>query len=428
VWREVAVLAAFDADHGGQFGSAVAADGDTVVVGALSSMDFGAAYVFVREEGLWVQQARLSPADAAESDLFGHSVAVSGDVVVVGAIFDDHGGQTNPGSAYVFTRSDGTWQEEGKLTASDAGPWDQFGYAVAATDDRVAVGAIYDDNDAGADAGAVYVFHRGADGWAEEAKLATNDLAYRDFLGGSVALDDRTVVAGAYRDDDAGDASGAAYVFQHDGDTWQQVVKLTASDAGTQDWFGRSVAIQGDSALIGAPLDDHDAGTNAGSAYLFVRRDGAWHDHAKLTGSTSAESDWFGLSVDIHDGLAVSGAHSHDHPHESAGATYLFDLNLNSTPEATPDSYDLADMQLSLGPAGFLVSSPGVLDNDVDADGDQLTAELATAPTRGTVRLRHDGAFVYTPSIGFTGTDTFSYVANDGAATSQPVTVTITLP
>ena len=234
-------LTAIDARAGDTFGNSVAVDGDTIVAGAPEdSSSRGSAYVFVRNGATWARQAKLTASDGAAGDLFGAAVAVSGDTIVVGAHGDDGVGPLpyiGEGSAYVFVRNGTTWTEQAKLTPSDGGSGVLFGNRVTVDGDTIVAGAQGDD-DAGMASGAAYVFVRNGATWTEQAKLTAADGAGADFFGVSVAVSGDTVVAGARGDSDVGTASGSAYVFVRNGATWTQQAKLTASDAAANDLFG----------------------------------------------------------------------------------------------------------------------------------------------------------------------------------------------
>jgi hypothetical protein len=342
VTGEVAKLTAADAAAYDYFGSSVAVSGDTVVVGvrddddacpADPDCDSGSAHVFERNRGgadHWEQVAKLTADDAAAGDEFGYAVAISGDTVVVGAYVDDDGGDDS-GSAYVFERNWGGadhWGQVRKLTASDAAAGDEFGYAVALSGDTVVVGAHY-DSDGGNLSGSAYVYERnqgGPDKWGEVEKLTAGDAAAYDGFGGSVAISGDTVVVGAYADDDGGATSGSAYVFGRNwggADSWGQVRKLTASDAAAGDRFGNAVAISGDTVVVGAVGDD----THTGSAYVFERnQDGEdkWGEVEKLTASDAAEEDDFGYAVAISGDTVIIGAWGDD---DRTGSVYLFERN-----------------------------------------------------------------------------------------------------
>jgi len=251
------------------FGREVAIDGDTVVVGAPQDddkgTDSGSAYVFVRTGGTWTPQAKLVPADGTAGDRFGYAVAVDGDTLVVGAQWDDDKG-TDSGSAYVFTRTGATWTQQAKLLAADGAAYDDFGTAVAIDGDTVVVGA-YKDDDKGADSGSAYVFTRTGGTWAQQSKLVPADGEVYDEFGYAVAINANTIVVGAHKDDDKRDASGSAYVFVRTGGTWTQQAKLTAADGAAGDRFGYAVAIDGDTVVVGASFDD-DKGPDSGSVWV----------------------------------------------------------------------------------------------------------------------------------------------------------------
>ncbi len=154
---------------------------------------------------------------------------------------------------------------ETKLTASDGSASDRFGYSVAIDDDVVIVGA-YTDDDMGDDSGSAYIYQWDGTSW-NETKLTASDGAEYDYFSKSLAIDGNTIVIGAGNDDDNGSNSGAAYIYRWDGTTWNET-KLTASDGVNLDYFGRSVAISGDTVIVGAPLDDNNE-SNSGSAYIY---------------------------------------------------------------------------------------------------------------------------------------------------------------
>lgn len=329
--NEQAKLTASDAATDDKFGISVALSGDTAVIGAWgddtqAGVDAGAAYVFVRSGTSWIQQAKLTASDAAAYDVFGYSVAVSGETAVVGALGDSHAGGTVAGSAYVFVRSGTSWIQQAKLTASDAAASDNFGNSVALEGDTALVGTVWDDNAGGLDSGSAYVFVRSGTSWTQQAKLIASDAATNDLFGTSVALSGNTAVVGAREDNHSGGTdAGSAYVFVRSGTSWTQQAKLTASDAATDDWFGVSVALSGDTAVVGTIGDDHSGGTNAASAYVFARSGTSWSEQAKLTASDAATDDGFGCSVALLGDTAVVGARGDSHAGGAiAGSAYVF--------------------------------------------------------------------------------------------------------
>jgi hypothetical protein len=352
-WFQQAKLTAADAAGGDRFGVAVAVSGDTAVVGANAAdtpagSNVGSAYVFVRSAGTWALQAKLTAADAAAVDNFGISVAISGDTAVVGAYLDSTPAGSNAGSAYVFVRSAGTWAQQQKLTAADAADGDSFGVSVAVSGDTAVVGAYLDDAPAGTNAGSAYVFVRSAGTWAHQQKLAADDAAAVDNFGMSVAVSVDTAVVGAHLE--GGTNAGSAYVFVRSAGTWAQQQKLAASDAAANDNFGASVAVSGDTAVVGAPFDDIAAGTDAGSAYVFVRSAGTWAQQQKLAASDADAGDRFGIAVAVSGDTAVVGAYFDDAPvGPDAGSAYVFLL--------IKDSPTISTQASAGGPVGTSVAA-----------------------------------------------------------------------
>ncbi|KAA5827598.1 T9SS type A sorting domain-containing protein [Algibacter amylolyticus] len=324
-WDEIIKATAADGTAGDEFGYSVAISGNTAIVGAYGDDDAGsnsgAAYVFVLTGNTWAQEAKLTAADGAADDYFGWSVAISGNTAIVGADLDDDAGNTS-GSAYVFVRTGNTWTQEAKLTAADGAAGDFFGRSVAISGNTAIVGAHKDDN-SGSASGSAYVFVRSGNTWTQEAKLTATDGADYDLFGVSVAISGNTAIVGAYLNDDAGYDSGAAYVFVRSGTTWNQEDKLIAAEGSTYDHFGWSVAISGNTAIVGAYRDD-DTGGNRGAAYVFARTGTTWNQEAKLTAADRAAGDYFGWSVAISGNTAIVGAVYADVKAPFSGAAYVF--------------------------------------------------------------------------------------------------------
>ena len=345
-WSQQAKLTASDGADGDEFGISVAVDGDTVVVGARGDVSkTGAIYVFTKpSDGDWtstITETKLTATGGAADDLFGASVALYGGTIVVGA--------PGAGSAYVFTRNSetGEWSQVAKLTASNAGADDLFGNSVAVDDDTIAVGAYGKDGNSLADSGLVYVFVKsGGVAWAtttETVQLRASDRAANDNFGRSVAVGSSTIVVGASGDRNAADLStGSAYVFTEPDTGWAnsagiETAKLTASDAAYTDQFGRSVAVYGDTIVVGAHQNDDD-GPDSGSIYVFIKPTNGWTDTAgtvKLTASNAATGDRFGIALALDGDTALVAAPRNDANDDDddtgndvlgAGSTYVFDI------------------------------------------------------------------------------------------------------
>jgi hypothetical protein len=271
-----------------------------------------------------ISQTKLTATDGAAGDDFGRSVSINTEIVVVGARNDDDSGDFS-GSAYVFKYNGATWVEEAKLTASDAAEGDGFGCSVSISGETVVVGANGDD-DAGNNSGSAYVFNYNGATWVEEAKLTASDAAEGDGFGFPVSISGETVVVGAYFDDDAGNNSGSAYVFKYNGATWVEEAKLTASDAAANDYFGLSVSISSETVVVGAYEND-DAGNGSGSAYVFKYNGATWVEETKLTASDAAAYDSFGISVSNSGETVVVGANGDDDAGNGSGSVYVFRYN-----------------------------------------------------------------------------------------------------
>jgi hypothetical protein len=255
------------------FGDCVAVSGDTILVGderysgggGLTLM--GAAFVFVKAGDAWIQEAKLVLPDPEASDLFGHSVALSGDTALVGALWDDlaNGSNDSEGTATVFVRNAGIWSEQQILKPPGAQDNDEFGYSVAIEGDIALVGQPQHDGP-GMDTGAAHVFVRSGASWTKQQVLQPSDPKAYDHFAESVALSGTTALVSAHLDDHVNGSSnneGSGYVFVTDGASWSEVAKLTASDAEPHDSFGYDVSLSGDTAVIGA--DDNGV---AGAAYV----------------------------------------------------------------------------------------------------------------------------------------------------------------
>lgn len=298
-------------------GFAVAVDGDTAVVGAPGDdSGRGAVYVFTRTGDAWTETAKLTASDGAANDQLGYSVAIDGETIVAGARVDDVGA-TNQGSAYTFAATGpATRTQTAKLTASDGAEGDRLGNSVAIDGATIVAGAFEDDVGANAFQGSVYTFARnGAAPHFETAKLTVSDGAAGDNFGASVAIDGETIVAGAPLDDvGTSDSQGSAYTFAATGPAPHfETAKLTASDGAEGDFLGDSVAIDGETILTGAPLDDIGANTDQGSAYTFAATGPATRtETAKLTASGATARGQLGFSVAIDGATILAGAADDD--------------------------------------------------------------------------------------------------------------------
>jgi drug/metabolite transporter superfamily protein YnfA len=442
-WSQQAYLKASNSEEHDRFGVSVALSGDTVVVGAPeessaatgvdgdqndnSAPASGAAYVFVRVGSAWSQQAYLKASNSEEYDSFGASVALSGDTIVVGApeessaATDINGDQNDnseygSGAAYVFTRAGGTWSQQVYLKASNTEEYDRFGRSVALSGDTVVVGAPEEssaatgvngdqsDNSAFY-SGAAYVFVRAGGIWSQQAYLKASNTEEYDSFGVSVALSGDTIAVGApeessiatgvdgVQNDDSASYSGAAYVFVRTGGIWSQQAYLKASNTEEYDSFGVSVALSGDTVVVGAPEEssaatgvDGDQNDNSeyssGAAYIFVRAGGTWMQQAYLKTSNTEEYDRFGSSVALSGDTVVVGTMGEssvatgvdgdqdDNSAPASGAAYVF-FSPSPTFPTTPILDNFNRTNGGLGPNWMgTKTSFQIVNNEVDVRGD----------------------------------------------------------
>jgi hypothetical protein len=349
VWSQQQKIVASDRQSVDQFGYAVEMDGLNAIVGAVvedhdefsldSVRNAGSTYIFERSGSNWTQQVKVVPQGPSFTttgldDFFGYSVSIHGNYAIVGAFQEDEDSSANnmlneSGSAYIFTRSGGSWALQQKLVASDRGRRDRFGASVAIYGDYAIVGAYSEDENASGsasatDAGSAYIFTRSGNNWIQQQKIVASDRASGDNFGWSVAINgDYAIVGAPQEDEDASGNStaasaGSAYIFVRSGNSWTQQQKMVASDRQAGDNFGFSVSISGNYAIIGANQEDEDASgaataDSAGSAYIFVRSGSNWTQQQKIVASDRGRADQFGTSVGISGDYAIVGAYLEDH-------------------------------------------------------------------------------------------------------------------
>lgn len=398
-WIERAKLTTSDAANDDYLG-AVSIGAGMIAIGTAGDdfggfTDAGSVRVFVGGGSTWTAQAlpvvAPTPQDGAE---FGYRVALSGSTLVVGAWLETRNGQVDAGAAYVYEWNGATWQFAAKLPANAPAGGDLFGASVAIDVDTIVVGAPGDDAK-GSDSGAVHVFGRnqgGSNTWGHVVTLTASDGAASNSLGEAVAIDGDRFVVGATGNDPIGGGQdrGAAYVFARNGATWAEETKLVASDAAIGDYFGWSVAMNGDTAIVGAPEEENAGSTDTGSAYVFVRdpSNGAWTEQTKLEPCGGQDLDGFGESVAVVGDVAVVGSPHADPPNlVDPGMAYVF--------ERAGTSWQLRarltaiDAQAGAGFGAFVAASPTTIAVDAALDdrtgatdaGAVYTFELVTAGT-----------------------------------------------
>ena len=362
-WSQQDKLTAGDAASYDQFGYSVSIDGDYAVVSAIGNdSDSGSAYIFVNNHnGSWSQQDKLLASDAAAGDLFGNSISIDGDHVVVGARRNE-GNSSDSGSAYIFVNNhNGSWSQQDKLIANDGVGGDAFGWSVSISGDHAVVGAPYDDSKLGS----AYIFvnnHNGS--WSQEAKLFATDGVPYDLFGHSVSIDGDHAVVSAYGN--VGDGDVYIFVNNHDG-SWSQQAELIANDATAYDYFGWSVSIAGDHALVGAYPED---GLTC-KVWVFMNDgNGNWSQQETLVTvpDSLGDNNFFGYSVSIAGDHAVVGAWGNDGNSSYSGSAYFYRVARTDT------------------------DSDGEIDDcDLDDDGDGVNDDVDAFPLDNTEWADSDG-------------------------------------
>lgn len=412
-------LTASDAGRYDHFGSSVAIDGATAIIGAKDAdaagtavSGPGAAYVFVEVSvNGAIEQARLMAADGELHDKFGHSVAISGDTVIVGAYQDDDSGSSS-GSAYIFVRDPATsdWSEQAKLIASDGAADDDFGGSVAISGDIAVIGAA-------PVADSAYIFVRNpADGsWSEEQILTASDGAVSQRFGFSVVISGDTLIIGS--PGNSYFTSGAAYIFERDPTTgfWAEQQKLTASDS-ERVHFGNSVAISGDTLIVGAAR-----GIDVGAAYTFVidPASGNWVQHQKIVPSDLPID--FASAVAIYgDTAIVGGAANEVNGINRAGSAYIYTSVGGAVTEpditVTDSIAPIDDLALRFGdvPEFSFSEETITITNEGDADlvigtiASSLLEDLYTGVAQFTIEVANCAGQTLTPAANCTLTVRFS--------------------
>ncbi len=375
------------------FGSSVCVSGDVCVVGVPNDREQGLStgsacvYRHDAEGSAWTQEAKLIASGLNAHEGFALSVAIAGDVCVVGAGGNDNENGENAGAVYVFRHDSetSTWGQEVALLASDGAEGEAFGRSVSISDNVLIVGASYHDFFASGGAAYIFRYDEETGNWVEEARLSASDGAGRDEFGSSVSISGDVCVVVAKSDDDNGEDSGSAYVFRYDaeGEAWNQEAKLLPSDGGpSYGYFGTTISISGDACVVGTyggahvyrydatdetwgeeskilppggpsgnsnsfgnaasisgdacvvSFDaDDDNGTLSGSAYVF-RHDAegeTWNQEAKLLASDGAASDYLGSAISISGRVCLIGAPFDDEKGLGSGSAYVFELSTSVT-------------------------------------------------------------------------------------------------
>lgn len=494
-WFQQAYIKAVNADSSDEFGTAVDISGDSIIVGApleasnlttvtngtTASSDnsitgAGAAYIYKRTGGTWYQEAFVKVANIdvlnSEWPQSAKRVKIRGDTALVSYEYEQSSGTSiingtgantdinlwGSGAVFVYQRTGNTWVQQAYLKPSRAKFWGYFGRALAIDSDTIAVGADDDSdfttvlNGTGATtagqntySGAVYVYKRTGNTWAQQAILKASNARADQGFGEAVALDTDTIVVGAVGEssletsvlngtlassDNSGLSSGAAYVFNRTGDTWVQGAYLKASNADSSDLFGKSVAISGSRIVIGAPEEDanqaivtngasassNNSSSKAGAAYVFKKTAGSWAQVAYLKAPNAGANDLFGTAVAIDGDTVIVGAHKEDS--NQATITNGLTASTNNSSSSSGAAYVFTDLSAAVVPYVLIFDAAPVTEGG--------TAHFVVSLTATSVS---DVVFNYT-TVNGTATSAQDYTTTSGSGTilAGSLTLLIAVP
>ncbi|MEL6822975.1 MAG: T9SS type A sorting domain-containing protein [Calditrichota bacterium] len=304
-----------DATNSDEFGFTVAVDGDVAVIGAHrdrpSGSYSGSAYILTRTSGSWSEQQKLLASDTDSYKRFGNAVDISGSHLIIGAMGDDHSGPAT-GAAYIFQHENGNWQEKAKLFESNADRDDEFATAVAIDGSTVIIGVPGDDDETGS----AYIYTGNGANWSEQQILTDANGAQDDKYGYAVALEGDLAVVGS-----PGDKS--VFVYERSGSTWTELDRISPTGISGSAEFGEAIAISGDYIVVGAAKDSETA-SEAGAVFVFKRNGNSWEQVSKILAADGSAEDEFGVSVSIEDNLLAIGARYQDSAAGDGGATYIY--------------------------------------------------------------------------------------------------------
>lgn len=340
-WTEQATLIGADTQAGDAFGLSVGLSGNRAIVGAPfdddSGTGSGAAYIFVRTGSSWTQEAKFGAFDGAALDQFGTTVTINGDTAAVGAPGDDDGGQAS-GSAYVYRLQAGVWQFEAKLVANDPAADAALGGGIDLLGDELVVGAP-GDQDGQTNSGSAYIFTRVGSVWSPAQKLYGLGGSSGAKFGQSLALTANRLAIGAPGEHTAGSGAGAAYLYERSGSSWTNAIQVLAPDGAASDAFGTGLDVDGAVLVVGSPNADAGA-PNGGAVYVFSYRSGAWLFDHKIVAQDSEPNDSLGWPCALSDQMLFVGAWLDDDGGSFAGSTYVFKLVQRVTSFCTGDGLD----------------------------------------------------------------------------------------
>ena len=432
---EGTALTASDGDVGDNFGYSISLHNDRAIVGAFSDyvnpfLVGGAAYIYEWDGTAWSETQKIGSSIPGRHSYFGLDVAMYGDRALVAARDeDDFVGPTFKAVVYAFEWDGTSWVETEIIDIpepDDINEWEGEikHISVSLYGDRALVGAGWFDFSDFTSHGAAFIYEWDGSAWIQTASLMPSAGVVGNTFGADVSLHKDLAVVSALHQD----PGGAAYVFEWDGLTWNEIATLTPSDGETPDDFGVSVAIQGDRALIGAENNKVNGVFIQGAAYMFERDGDTWSETAKLTAKSGAEEDYFGTSVAMDGDLVVIGNRRSDEIGiTDAGSAVVFEFDGTEWVEYTSLHENYSNMDNQFG-RGVAISGNQVLVGAVR--GDKVNEDETVITNTGTVHAFELDVDVSDVQPGVVTADPvdidFGFVANETSSAPTPVTLTNT--
>ena len=310
------------------FGYSVSHYGTIAIVGAIGDRTngtfSGCVYIYRYDGQKWIEEQKLVASDGQASDLFGCSVDIKGNIAVVGSR-QSTGGTSKSGAAYIFEFDGTNWKEVKKLISSDSSPNDIFGHSVAINEDEVVVVGAYSNSGAENNSGSVYIFEKDQSIWSKTAKLVASDGKTSDLFGFSVAISKNNILVGAYQNQLNNKHHGAVYVYTKSETSWLETAKLVLEDGNEHDFFGISVAISDSVIAIGSSRTETENNKDVGSVHIYSLDSGTWINKSILIPEIEQNNVQFGLAIDIEAGNTLVGSCLNDNEALDSGTAYIFD-------------------------------------------------------------------------------------------------------
>tara|TARA_A100001015_G_scaffold293864_1_gene370967 strand:+ start:387 stop:1664 length:1278 start_codon:yes stop_codon:yes gene_type:complete len=313
IWTHIESISSPDWPQNDSFGKSVSIEGDTIAVGA-PGLGNGSVYIFEKNNTNWVFKQKLSSSDGAPFDNFGNAISINDDTLVIGAYFDDDNGFSS-GSAYIFERLNGVWEEQQKLLPKSGYYNNHFGRSLSLDNDYLIIGSP------GylAGAGAAYIFKKNNNIWEETDRLTPSSAVQYAYFGTTVDIENEISIVGAWADN-------SAFIFSNENNIWIEKQKIVADDAVANDSFGSHVSIESDIIVVGASRNSNN-NIKTGSAYIFAKESNIWEQKQKLITNDGSQDDYFGQSISIENGTILIGApYADDESNSDSGSSYFYTI------------------------------------------------------------------------------------------------------